>query len=258
MQDLTICGIQTILHWENREDNLAMLATKIKGITTSPDIIILPEMFTTGFSMKPELFAEAPNTETTEWMKQQAAFTGSVICGSVMTNEHGKYYNRFIWMQPDGVCVTYDKKHLFRMGEENNHYVSGTKQVAISYKGWNIVPLVCYDLRFPVWCRHPKANLMIVVANWPERRNEHWMKLLEARAIENQCYVAGVNRVGEDGNAIYYSGNSMVVDPKGVRLAYAEHTDCVIEAKLSADEMLDYRSQFPAWKDADNFEWKRG
>lgn len=144
------------------------------------------------------------------------------------------------------------------MGEENNHYVSGTKQVAISYKGWNIVPLVCYDLRFPVWCRHPKANLMIVVANWPERRNEHWMKLLEARAIENQCYVAGVNRVGEDGNAIYYSGNSMVVDPKGVRLAYAEHTDCVIEAKLSADEMLDYRSQFPAWKDADNFEWKRG
>jgi predicted amidohydrolase len=235
-----------------------MLATKIKYITSSPDIIILPEMFTTGFSMRPELFAEAPNAETTYWMQMQAKVTGSVICGSVMMKDGGKYYNRFIWMQPDGICFTYDKKHLFRMGEENNHYSFGTTQLKLSYKGWNIVPMICYDLRFPVWCCHPEANLILFVANWPERRKEHWIKLIEARAIENQCYVAGVNRVGQDGNGIYYSGNSLVVDPKGARVAYSAHDECLIEAKLSFEEMSIYRSQFPAWKDADSFGLKGG
>ena len=254
MPDLKVTCIQTSLHWENREANLQMLEGKIAGITGRPDLIILPEMFTTGFGMRPELFAETPDGEAFLWMKTQAAKTGAAICGSMMMQEQGNYYNRLIWMQADGTFFTYDKRHLFRMGEENNHYTGGNKKLTLTYKNWQIVPMVCYDLRFPVWCRNQQAGLMIFVANWPERRRQHWMKLLEARAIENQCYVIGLNRVGADGNNIYYSGDSLIVDPKGNRLAYAEHYECLLEATLYLAEMNEYRQLFPAWKDADDFE----
>ena len=272
MSILTITLIQTNLHWENKKANLEMLQHKIDGIKEKTEIIILPEMFTTGFSMRPELLAEEMEGETVKWMRKIASekkiiLTGSVIIEDPSANsQDGKYFNRLIWMLPDGHYGIYDKRHLFAFAEEHSHYSSGNKKLIASVKGWKINLQICYDLRFPVWARQspinskkeePEVNLeydlLINVANWPEKRNTAWKTLLRARAIENQCFVAGVNRVGEDGNRIQYVGESSVIDPLGEIIYQKNNEEDIFTYTLQKEKLSDVRNQFPFWRDADKF-----
>lgn len=261
MNDLKITLIQSGLHWENIEANLSMFSEKISHVTDSTDLIILPEMFTTGFSMQPEKFAEPLNGKTMTWLKEQAANKNCVITGSFICAENGKYYNRLVWMRPDGSYSLYDKRHLFSMGDENNHYAAGSKKIIEEIKGWKICPLICYDLRFPVWCRNnndPREyDLLLFIANWPERRAHPWKTLLLARAIENQCYVAGLNRIGNDGNEIYHSGDSAVINAKGEIISKIKaHEEARETVNLNYAELQEFRNIFPVLKDADRFEIK--
>jgi len=258
MQNLSITLIQSNLHWENIEENLAMFSKKIAAISGETDLVILPEMFTTGFSMQPERFAEPMNGRTVSWMKEEARKKKCVVTGSIICEENGKHYNRLVWMRPDGTYSFYDKRHLFSMGDENNHYTPGTKKIIEEIKGWRICPLVCYDLRFPVWSRNTeKYDVLIYVANWPERRSHPWKTLLLARAIENQCYVAGLNRVGNDGNGIYHSGDSALINFRGeIISSIPAHEDATETISLSYEELEEFRKGFPAFKDADRFEIK--
>lgn len=259
MQDITISLIQSKLHWQEVEANLAMFEEKIWQINEKPDLIILPEMFNTGFSMAAKELAEPMNSRTFRWMKQQAAQTGAVVTGSFIVKEEGKYYNRLLWMEPDGQYATYDKRHLFRMADEHHHYSMGTQRLIRELKGWRVCPMVCYDLRFPVWSRNLTDegelayDLLLYVANWPRPRASAWNILLQGRAVENLCYVAGVNRVGTDGNGISYNGCSAVIDPKGLRLYYAEECENIQSIQLSAEALQRYREKFPAQLDADRF-----
>ena len=257
MQNLTVTLVQTNLFWENREANRAMLEEKIAGIEGATDLIILPEMFTTGFTMAPERVAEPMGLTTFRWLKQQATQTGAVVTGSYVVQEGGKFYNRLVWMQPDGTFFTYDKRHLFRMAGEHEHYAAGEKRLLVEWKGWRICPLICYDLRFPVWSRNggpggPEFDL-IYVANWPAPRAAHWNVLLQARAIENLCYVAGVNRVGEDGTGKPYLGESTLIDFRGERLTYQQELEVIHTKTLEIEGLSTYREKFPAWRDADLF-----
>ncbi|MCC6837611.1 MAG: amidohydrolase, partial [Bacteroidia bacterium] len=231
MNDLKITIIQSALYWENIDWNLEQFAKKIDSIKEQTDLIILPEMFTTGFTMQPELLAEGMNGKALAWMKVHAQKKQCVITGSFVCEENGNYYNRLVWMRADGSYATYDKRHLFTMANEDKHYTAGSKKIIEEIKGWKICPLICYDLRFPVWARNKNDNrydLLIYVANWPERRNHPWKTLLLARSIENQCYVAGVNRVGNDGNEIYHSGDSAVINFKGEILSKTPaHDECI-------------------------------
>src|SRR5687768_2058755 len=212
---LTITIIQTNLHWEDKSANLQMLEQKINSIKDKTEIVVLPEMFSTGFSMKPEIVAEAMDGETLQWMKRIAVTKKIIVTGSMVIKEEENYFNRLIWMLPNGRYGIYDKRHRFAFAGEHQHYTAGNKRLIASVKGWKINLQVCYDLRFPVWSRQQSQadglefDLLIYVANWPERRNTAWKTLLQARAIENQCYVVGVNRVGKDGNDINHSGDSM-------------------------------------------------
>ncbi|WP_017732818.1 amidohydrolase [Nafulsella turpanensis] len=259
MQDLTISLIQSPLHWQEVEANLAQFEEKIWQISGKPDLIMLPEMFNTGFSMAAEQLAEPMNSKTFRWMKQQAAQSKAVVVGSFIVKEEGKYYNRLLWMEPDGQYATYDKRHLFRMADEHHHYSMGKNRLVRELKGWRVCPLVCYDLRFPVWSRNINAegeldyDLLLYVANWPQARVNAWNVLLQARAVENLCYVAGLNRVGTDGNGIAYNGCSAVVDPKGQRLFFAEEQPSIHTITLSKEALLNYREKFPAQLDADRF-----
>ena len=256
---LTITGIQTILNWENPAANRSMFEEKIKAIKEKTEIIILPETFSTGFSMKPKELAETMEGETIKWMKRIASEKKSIITGSVIIEENENYFNRLIWMLPNGQSGLYDKRHLFAYAGENADFTSGTKRLIASVKGWKINLLVCYDLRFPAWARQqtqedgPEYDLLIYVANWPERRNHAWKTLLQARAIENQCYVVGVNRVGNDGNNIYHSGDSMVVDPMGEILYTKAHEEDVFTVTLQKEKLEEVRAKLPFWKDGDNF-----
>lgn len=262
MSTLTITGIQTKLHWEDRKANLAMFEEKIKSIKHT-EIVVLPEMFSTGFSMKPEQLAETMEGETVRWMKRIAAerkiiLTGSVIIGQAFENGQtdNHYFNRLIWMLPNGQLGYYDKRHLFAYAEEDQHYTAGYKRLIASVKGWKINLLVCYDLRFPVWSRQAteqEYDLLIYVANWPERRSHAWKTLLQARAIENQCYVVGINRVGEDGNKIYHSGDSMVIDPLGETLYHKKDEEDIFTITLDLANLKTVREKFPFWRDADSF-----
>ena len=206
MSTLTFTLIQTNLHWEKKIANLQMLHDKINAIEEKTEVIVLPEMFSTGFSMQPKLFAETMEGETVEWMRTTAAENKIILTGSVIIKENEQYYNRLIWMLPDGNVGYYNKRHLFAYGEEDLHYTPGDKRLIASVKGWKINLQVCYDLRFPVWARqqpshqHPEYDVLVYVANWPQKRSHAWKTLLCARAIENQCYVIGVNRTGNDGN----------------------------------------------------------
>lgn len=259
MSTLTITGIQTSLHWEDPAANLNMFEEKIKSISGKTEIVVLPEMFSTGFSMKPEELAETMNGETVKWMKRMAAEKKIILTGSVIMEERGEYFNRLIWMLPNGQYGVYDKRHLFAYAGEDEQYTSGTKRLIASVKGWKINLLVCYDLRFPVWARQqlqpegPEFDVLIYVANWPERRIHAWKTLLQARAIENQCYVVGVNRVGKDGNDIYYSGNSMVADPMGEVICDKTNEEDVFTVTLQKDKIDEVRAKLPFWKDGDNF-----
>jgi omega-amidase len=272
MTPLSFTLIQTQLHWEDRNANLEMLEQKIGTIKEQTHVVVLPEMFSTGFSMKPEQLAEKMDGPTVQWMKKTAASKKIILTGSVIVEDDGKYFNRLIWMLPNGQYGYYDKRHLFAYGEEDKHYSAGTKRLIASVNGWKINLMVCYDLRFPVWARQQnfkedgtpplkgeagrglEYDVLIYVANWPERRNVAWKSLLRARAIENQCYVIGVNRVGNDGNNIYYSGDSMVVDPLGEILYEKVNDEDVFTIQLSKEHLKEVREKFQFWRDADGFE----
>ena len=262
--DLLITTIQTNIFWENKEANLAMLEKKI-ALAGKTEIVVLPEMFSTGFSMNPEKLAETMDGETMAWLKTMAARYRVIITGSIIISENDQYFNRLIWMLPNGQYGFYDKRHLFAYAGEHNRYHAGNKRVVASAKGWKINLLICYDLRFPVWSRQqnrwsdelpngqPEFDLLIYVANWPERRIHAWRSLLMARAIENQCYVVGVNRVGEDANNISYSGDTMIIDPYGEALYHGIHEEDINTCSLSKETLVGIREKFPFWKDADDF-----
>src|SRR5579875_1533280 len=269
MSSLRFTLIQTNLYWENKEANLQMLQQKIESIQEPTHVVVLPEMFSTGFSMKPEQLAEKMDGLTVEWMKKTAASKKIILTGSVIISEDGQatrsgqteYYNRLIWMLPNGQYGHYDKRHLFAYGEEDQHYSQGTERFIASVNGWKVNLLVCYDLRFPVWSRQQfdeeknlEYDVLVYVANWPERRNVAWKSLLRARAIENQCYVIGVNRVGNDGNNIYHSGDSMVIDPLGEILYHKEHEEDIYTIELKKEHLQEVREKFQFWRDADEFE----
>lgn len=283
MSSLTFTLIQTSLYWEDKAANLAMLHDKIMGIQGKAEVVVLPEMFSTGFSMKPEQFAETMEGETVRWMKSTAAEKRIILTGSVIIEDNAKYYNRLIWMLPNGEYGYYDKRHLFAYAHEDKHYTPGSKRLITSVKGWKLNMQVCYDLRFPVWARQNvidtqhnllgdhsaspplrggdgrgpvgglEYDVLIYVANWPERRIHAWRTLLQARAIENQCYVIGVNRVGNDGNNIYHNGNSMVVSPMGEVLYEKLHDEDIFTITLQKEQLTEIRQRFPFWKDGDKF-----
>lgn len=260
MQDLSLSLIQSSTHWHNADANLAMFEEKIWALEEKVDIILLPEMFTTGFSMDVEQLAEPMNFKTQRWMVQMATQTGSVIAGSVIIKDKKHFYNRLLWVQPDGSVQHYDKRHLFRMADEHGPFDGGTDRLIIDYKGWKICPLICYDLRFPVWARNQHQgdgqldyDLLLYIANWPAARVGAWDILLQARAVENHCYVAGLNRTGEDGKGIHYNGHSKVVDAKGQHLLDLGEADTAGTVTLSGKDLLAYREKFPAWMDGDRF-----
>lgn len=264
MSTLTCTLIQTNLHWEDKAANLSMLEEKIMRIDSQTEIVILPEMFNTGFSMKPAHLAETMDGLAIAWMKKISATKKIVLAGSLMIKENENFYNRLVWMLPNGSYGFYDKRHLFAYGNEHEHYTNGNKRLIASVKGWKINLQVCYDLRFPVWARQatdlsdenvtgPEYDVLMYVANWPQRRINVWKTLLQARAIENQCYVIGVNRVGNDGNNIYHSGDSMVVNAMGEILYQKTDDEDVYTITLQKNELEKTRNKFPFWKDADTF-----
>lgn len=237
--------------------NLSMFDAKIADVKDETDIIILPEMFTTGFTMNANALAETMSGPAVEWMKKKALEKNCVITGSMIISENGAFYNRLIWMNPDGSSNSYDKRHLFRLAHEEQTYTSGKNKLVIHYKGWKILPLICFDLRFPVWSRRTTKedyDLLMYVANWPERRITAWNQLLIARAIENQCFVAGVNRVGNDGNGVYHSGESALVNCKGeIITGIPAHEECIETLILNKQEQDDFRQQLPFIEDGDDF-----
>lgn len=262
---MNITLLQANLYWHDPVANQAMLEERIFNLDEPTDLIVLPEMFTTGFTMDARAVAEPMNLTTFRWLKQMAAQTGAVVTGSYVVKEAGQFFNRLIWMQPDGQFDTYDKRHLFRMAGEDAIYTAGTQRIVKEWKGWRICPLICYDLRFPVWSRNapvsagfsPSTNfdydLLLYVANWPAARRNAWNVLLQARAIENLSYVVGVNRVGTDGNGHLYSGDSAVIDFKGDVLFRQADLEVVHHQTLSLNELRAFREKFPANRDADGF-----
>ncbi|GAB3501774.1 amidohydrolase [Spirosoma knui] len=251
--------LQTNLYWHNPVANRAMLEEHIFSLPEPTDLIVLPEMFTTGFTMDAKSVAEPMNLTTFRWLKQMAAQTNAVVTGSYVVQEGGRYFNRLIWMQPDGQFDTYDKRHLFRMAGEDGIYTAGSQRIVKEWRGWRICPLICYDLRFPVWSRNTTTpgqfdyDLLLYVANWPAVRRNPWNVLLQARAIENLSYVVGVNRVGQDGNQHQYSGDSAIINFKGDVLFCETDNEVVHQQTLSLDELRAFRSAFPANLDADSF-----
>jgi predicted amidohydrolase len=258
---MNVTFIQTHLHWEDVEMNIQHFEKLISSIPTKSDLIILPEMFTTGFTMKPEKNAEAHLGMGFEFMQKMAHEKNAVITGSISTKEDNKYYNRLYWVEPNGKFDSYDKRHLFRMAKEDEFYTAGKKKIIKKINDWKICPLICYDLRFPIWSRNKFNNgqwdydVLIYVANWPQVRNHPWKQLLMARAIENQCYVIGVNRIGKDGNDFAHSGDSMVINPRGEIISNTKANEESIETiKLDLDYLEDFRKAFPVGLDADDFE----
>ncbi|MFH2047503.1 MAG: amidohydrolase [Pseudomonadota bacterium] len=256
MQDLNITIIQTKLIWEDIKANLSVFDNKIDGIREKTDLIVLPEMFTTGFSMNAAKLAQEMNGISVDWLKNKSCRMQVDIAGSMIIKEDGKYFNRLLWAKPDGTLHCYDKKHLFRMTGEEKVYSEGKNKLTVELNGWKIRPFVCYDLRFPCWTRNfsKSYDVAVFVANWPEARSYHWETLLLARAIENQCYVIGVNRVGKDGNGYNHIGQSSVVDPTGNIMFRKQNEECIHTAKLSYSVLQEYRNSFPAWMDADSKE----
>jgi len=260
MQNLNIAFIQANLIWENPEANLTMFDDLIAGLVNKADLIVLPETFVTGFPVDPHKFAAKPDGKEITWMRKKARVTKAVVCGSILLDLGGVFHNTLIWMTPQGDYHCYHKRHVFRMGGEHKLIQPGTAHQDVSLNGWNIRPLICYDLRFPVWCRNTTTagqhnyDLMIFVANWPEVRSYPWIQLLIARAIENQAYVLGVNRVGTDGLGNHYSGDSMLIDPKGNILAQAKpNQEQVVETSIGMDELLNFRKKFNVALDWDDF-----
>ncbi|MXV16609.1 nitrilase family protein [Hufsiella ginkgonis] len=255
MSTLKITTFQAYLFWENIDKNLQNLGLRLSWIREKTDLIVLPEMFSTGFSMNAEALAEEMGGKTMTWMQEQAEKYSCVVTGSLMIRENGKYYNRLIWMRPDGTYEKYDKRHLFGLGKEDDVYTPGKDKLFVELNGWRICPVICYDLRFPVWLRNtaPEYDMLLVVANWPERRSGHWKALVPARAIENQAYVVAVNRIGHDGNEVYHSGDSMCIDPNGGTVYYKPNDEDLYTFSISKDEVTKWRRALPFLKDGDDF-----
>ena len=264
MHSLTITIIQTKLYWENKDANLAMLREKIESIPSYTELVILPEMFSTGFSMDAENLAETMEGPTVAWMKEVAQKNRIILTGSIIIKEDDKFYNRLIWMLPNGQFGQYDKRHLFAFAGEDKCFTAGNKKLIASVKGWKINLQICYDLRFPVWGRQTKLaeytdeatasyDILINVANWPERRSLAWKTLLCARAIENQSFVIGVNRVGNDGFGNAHSGNSLIVNALGEIYYHMADDEYIFTITLEKEELEKQRKDFPFLNDADSF-----
>ncbi len=254
MQDLTVTLIQAPLDWEDKSANLHRFDQHLATLDGKTDLIILPEMFSTGFSMQPKPLAEAPTGPTIGWMAEKAQQTGAVIVGSLIVTENGAFYNRLIWMQPDGQSLFYDKRHLFTLSGEDRDYQPGNKKLIATLNGWKVCPLICYDLRFPVWSRNThQYDLLLYVANWPEARRKAWISLLTARAIENQAYTIGLNRIGEDGNGLKYTGDSLAIDYAGDSLLQVTQQEGAYTLQLNYASQQTFRKKLAFLADQDPF-----
>lgn len=256
--NLRVTVIQTGLAWQDAAANRARFENLIRPLAGQTDLIVLPEMFTTGFTMAAEAMAEPVDGPSTQWLRDMAARLDATMTGSILTGDGGRYFNRLIWMRPDGTFASYDKRHLFRMAREQEHFAAGRERLIVDIDGWKICPLVCYDLRFPVWSRNRLGtqkgyDVLVYVANWPDRRRHAWQTLLRARAIENLSYCIGVNRVGKDAKGLDYAGDSAVIDFLGQPLVEKSGVDCVATVSLERAALDAFRAKFPAHLDADGF-----
>lgn len=253
---MRISLVQYNIVWEDKAENFKRLGSRLETLGDMTDLVVLPEMFSTGFSMNSKLLAEPRQGNTIRVLKEWSEKYNFAITGSYICAEEGRFYNRAFFITPTGDTYFYDKHHLFRMGEEPKHFDSGTERCIVSYRGWNICLNICYDLRFPAWLRNinKEYDLLLIVANWPSPRIFAWDTLLRARAIENQSYVCGVNRTGKDGNGLEYTGHSMLVNAKGECLTnFEEHEEGVRTVDIDLNSLHNFREKFPAWKDADIF-----
>jgi predicted amidohydrolase len=263
MATLTITTIQTNIFWEDKLANLDQLEKKIESIGQRTEVVFLPEMFSTGFTMNAASLSETMEGETVSWMKRTSREKNIILTGSIIIEEEKKYYNRLLWVMPNGQIGYYDKRHLFAFSEEDKYYSAGNKRLITSVKGWKLNMQICYDLRFPVWARQqlntdgqsaqPEYDILVNVANWPEKRNRAWKTLLSARAIENQCFAVGVNRVGKDGKGHYYSGDSLIINPLGEVQYHMADDEDVFTITLEKEILNEQREKFPFLKDADDF-----
>ncbi len=257
MNQLRVSLVQMSLVWESPNENLSRIGDRIVNLKGKTDVIILPEMFSTGFSMNALELAEGMDGESVAWMRKMASELDMVICGSLIISEDNAYYNRFIWMHPDGTHLQYDKKHLFTLAKEHETFRGGAEKLVFDYHGWKICPLICYDLRFPVWARNVENyDVLIYVANFPKKRSDAWAKLLQARAIENQCFVLGVNIVGKDGNGIDYDGHSAIINPYGEVYEELIDREGILTFTLERNEIHEIRKKLPFLNDRDEFEIK--
>ena len=259
MRDIRVTICQLNIGWQAKEKNLARYAELISHLKGETDVIVFPETFTTGFSMKNPELAEKMIGPTVDWLKAQSAKLEADVVASFICEESGKLYNRFVWAHPDGSLDYYNKRHLFSFANEDEFFTAGTERKIFEADGWKMMPQVCYDLRFPAFSRNSNDNrydVLFYVANWPKARASAWKALLVARAHENQCYVVGVNRVGIDGAGIEYQGDSMVISPKGEVLAHLEENEGLKTVTLSSEDLTSFRDKFRPLNDADNFELK--
>lgn len=253
MKNLVVGLVQHIITPNAPEENLARYAAALAAMNKKVDLIVLPEVFTTGFCSSARQYAETVGGRAYQWMQEQAQKYNAVVTGSLVVKKADEYFNRLVWMHPDGTYTHYDKRHLFRMAGEHTRYAMGDKRVLVELNGWRILPLICYDLRFPVWSRNKNDyDMALYVANWPSARALHWNRLLQARAIENLSYVIGVNRVGMDEAGQHYAGDSSIYGPAGELIVTSQEPD-VLVVELFAEHLREYREQFPAHLDADNF-----
>jgi len=254
---MKVALVQTSLTWENPSDNRASLENKISSISQYVDLIVMPEMFSSGFTMNPKNVAETMNGETISWLKQMAKSKKAAIAGSLVIEENGNYYNRLLFVFPSGEIQYYDKRHLFTLAGEDQYYAAGNAKLLVEYNGFRICPLICYDLRFPVFSRNTEDyDLLIYVANWPKPRVNAWDILLKARAVENMSYVIGVNRVGEDGNKHEYVGHSQAVDFLGNYIQEPQETEGIFVVELDKEKLLETRKKLAFLNDKDQFELK--
>lgn len=258
MNNLIVTIIQSDLLWEDPEENREHFDQLMSEVPPDTDLVLLPETFNTGFPVDPIKFAETPDGPTMTWMKAKARELDAVVCGTLLLNVDGHYHNSLVWMRPDGSYELYHKRHTFGLGGEKEPIEPGVEPLIVELKGWKIKPMVCYDIRFPVWARNRYHNdvyeydLGLYLANFPEPRIAVWDILLQARAIENQAYYIGVNRIGNDPEGIHYNGHSQVISPKGEVLAKAEpDTEAVITYTLDYESLQRFRRKFPVGKDWD-------
>lgn len=256
MLQLRISIVQTDIVWENKQENLRLFHEKLQTLRGTTEIVVLPEMFSTGFSMNSRELAEPISGPTLSTLRKWATEFQFAITGSYIASDIGNYYNRAFFLTPEGNEYFYDKRHLFRMGKEAEHFTTGNQRIVIPYLGWNICLQICYDLRFPVWSRNRnnEYDLLIYVASWPAPRRLVWDTLLQARALENMCYVCGVNRIGIDGNQLVYNGGSILYSAKGEILSSIPDNQAgIATSSINLDSLRYFRKKFPVWKDADNF-----